>query len=277
MHWLEAFHIIFVVTWFAGLFYLPRLFVYAARNPAGEAHRVLLTMQRKLLVMTHIGGALAVGFGLSMLLTRPICLQMGWMHAKLSLVLLLIGYHLWCARLVRVFRDNGRDGLSFLVASMTKYVPIGQVIELNMGPDPSVVHERVLVRAWRDNFWFQGRAPNVYFSPTQGHRIEPNYTVAGWDDHERWVERIRNDRDDAIDVGLRGQLAQIARRPDVPLAPLVEHGRNHLDERCEDGIVRRARHGAMEFDVVNQERLRIVQRLVDLIGCRCHAPTHSRQ
>lgn len=108
MRWLQAFHIIFVVTWFAGLFYLPRLFVYAAANPGGETHSVLLTMQRKLLLITHIGGALAVVFGLSMLIAQPTYLQPGWMHAKLTLVLLLIGYHGWCASLVRAFR-TGRN------------------------------------------------------------------------------------------------------------------------------------------------------------------------
>jgi hypothetical protein len=105
--------------------------------------------------------------------------------------------------MVRAFRDTGRDGLSFLVASLTKYVPIGQEIELNLGTDPNVVHERILLRSWRDNFWFQGRLPNVYFSPTQGHRIEPTYSVAGWEDHASWIERIRNDRDAPIDVEIR--------------------------------------------------------------------------
>jgi hypothetical protein len=105
--------------------------------------------------------------------------------------------------MVRAFRDTGHDGLSFLVASPTKYVPIGQVIELNLGLDPNVVHERILLRSWRDNFWFRGRLPDVYFSPTQGHVIEPNYAVAGWEDHERWIERIRNDRDAPIDVEIR--------------------------------------------------------------------------
>lgn len=104
MLWLKAFHIVFVVTWFAGLFYLPRLFVYAAQNPAGEAHAVLLTMQRKLLIMTHIAAALAAGFGVSMLIMQPAYLQWGWMHAKLTLVLLLIGYHFWCAHLAGAFR-----------------------------------------------------------------------------------------------------------------------------------------------------------------------------
>ncbi len=105
--------------------------------------------------------------------------------------------------IVRLFRDNGRDGLSFLTAYQTKYVPIGQEIELNLGRDPEVIHERIRLRAWRDNFWFQGRRPKIYFSPGQGHRIEPNYSVAGWDDHEQWAERIRNYRDTPIQVEIR--------------------------------------------------------------------------
>jgi hypothetical protein len=104
---------------------------------------------------------------------------------------------------VRVFRDNGRDGLSYLVARPTKYVPIGQEIEVNLGVDPNVVHERVRLRDWRDNFWFQGRRPNVYFNTRQGHIIQPNYSVAGWDDHQRWAERIRNDTGKPIDVEFR--------------------------------------------------------------------------
>jgi len=104
---------------------------------------------------------------------------------------------------VRLFRDNGRDGLSFLTAYQTKYVPIGQEIELNLGHDPEVVHERVRLRAWRDNFWFQGRRPKLYFSPSKGHRIAPNYSIVGWDDHEQWVERIRNYRGKPIQVEIR--------------------------------------------------------------------------
>ena len=105
--------------------------------------------------------------------------------------------------IVRLFRDNGRDGLSYLTAYQTKYVPIGQEIELNLGHDPEVVHERIRMRAWRDNFWFKGRRPKLYFSPSKGHRIEPNYSIVGWDDHERWVERIRNYRGKPIKVEIR--------------------------------------------------------------------------
>ncbi|TVQ42577.1 MAG: CopD family protein [Wenzhouxiangella sp.] len=110
--WLESFHIIFVVTWFAGLFYLPRLFVYAAENPTGSRIELLLVMQRRLLGITHIGGALAVGLGLGLLAIEPWHLSGGgWMHAKLTLVAGLIGYHFWCARMVRTFRlgENRRS------------------------------------------------------------------------------------------------------------------------------------------------------------------------
>lgn len=104
MAWIEAFHIIFVVTWFAGLFYLPRLFVYAAENPDGARFELLLVMQRRLLGITHIGGALALIFGLTLLAKEPWHLGSGgWMHAKLALVALLVAYHVWCWRLVGVF------------------------------------------------------------------------------------------------------------------------------------------------------------------------------
>jgi len=107
MQWLLAFHIVFVITWFAGLFYLPRLFVYAAMHPEAEHQAVFRVMQRKLLGITHIGGALAVGFGLAVLLYAPgAYLAMGWMHAKLALVALLIAYHGACAVIVRHFVEG---------------------------------------------------------------------------------------------------------------------------------------------------------------------------
>ncbi len=108
MLWLKAFHVVFVVTWFAGLFYLPRLFVYhvAARDPV--SHERFVIMERRLLAITHIGGALAVGFGLALLAWwiahAPDYLRQGWLHAKLLLVALLIAYHLSLVALVRDFR-----------------------------------------------------------------------------------------------------------------------------------------------------------------------------
>lgn len=107
MLWLKAFHIIFVVTWFAGLFYLPRLFVYHAMNEDAETRATLKTMERKLLGITHVGGFLALLFGVLMVVNVPVWLRHDWMLIKLALVAALIGYHVWCAVLVRRFaRDK---------------------------------------------------------------------------------------------------------------------------------------------------------------------------
>jgi len=104
---------------------------------------------------------------------------------------------------VRLSRHTGRDGLAFLIAHQTKYVPIGQEIELNLGRDPEVIHEHVRLKSRRDGFWFHAGKHRKYFSPEQGDRILPNYTVAGWDEHDEWIERIRNYRDTPIDVEIR--------------------------------------------------------------------------
>jgi protoporphyrinogen IX oxidase len=103
MDWLKAFHIIFVITWFAGLFYLPRLFVYHADTTDEISHQRFLIMERRLLMITHLGAVLALVFGLA--LVHP-WINRGWMHAKLALVLLLLGYHHACMRLATAFRDG---------------------------------------------------------------------------------------------------------------------------------------------------------------------------
>ena len=104
---------------------------------------------------------------------------------------------------VRLYRENGRDGLSFLVQQHIEYVPIGQEIVLNLGSDPEVIHELVRLRSWRDNIWYRRSGLNIYVNPDQGHRVEIKDTVAGWDDHQKWVERIRNYRDKLIEVEIR--------------------------------------------------------------------------
>jgi len=105
---------------------------------------------------------------------------------------------------VRVFRDNGRDGLSFLVAQPIKYVPIGDKIELNLGPDPEVIFELVKLRVWRDNIWMHVHAPNVYRrADAPGVQIDIKSTVAGWDDHALLTQRIRNYSPKPIKVEIR--------------------------------------------------------------------------
>lgn len=109
MLWLKAFHIIFMVTWFAGLFYLPRLFVYHAMTDDAAVIAAYKTMERRLLVMMHIGGVLACVFGLLLLLVLPAWLHSGWMQLKLLLVASLVFFHWRCARLVAAF---ARDEIS---------------------------------------------------------------------------------------------------------------------------------------------------------------------
>jgi len=105
---------------------------------------------------------------------------------------------------VRLFRDTGRDGLSFLVAQPIKYVPIGDKIELNLGPDPEVIFELVKLRVWRDNIWLRLRNANVYRRADEpGVKIEVGSTVAGWDDHAYYSQRIRNYTRKPIDVEIR--------------------------------------------------------------------------
>ena len=100
MLWLKALHVVFVVTWFAGLFYLPRLFVYhAAASDALGIERFIL-MERRLFVIMSIGALLAAIFGLAMILASPGYLREPWLQVKLLLVALLGGYHLWCYRIV---------------------------------------------------------------------------------------------------------------------------------------------------------------------------------
>lgn len=104
--WLKAFHIIGVVTWFAGLFYLPRLFVYHAEATEPPVRERFKTMERRLMVMTHIGGTLAVAFGIATLAAESFYVHAAWLHVKLGLVALLVAYH---ALLVKLTRDFARD------------------------------------------------------------------------------------------------------------------------------------------------------------------------
>jgi len=103
MPWIKAWHVVFMVTWFAGLFYLPRLFVYhaSATDAAGiERFRV---MESRLFTIMTIGAVLTVAFGAWLLARNPALLATGWLRAKLVLVALLAVYHVLTWRLMRDF------------------------------------------------------------------------------------------------------------------------------------------------------------------------------
>jgi putative membrane protein len=104
MLWIKSFHIIFVVSWFAGLFYLPRLFVnHAMASEPTEIARLKLMEQKLYRFMTPLA-VLALLFGTWLWLGYGF--GGGWMHAKLALVGVLIGYHLYCGKLVKVFTTD---------------------------------------------------------------------------------------------------------------------------------------------------------------------------
>jgi putative membrane protein len=105
MLWIKSFHIIFMVTWFAGLFYLPRLFVYHAMSDDQPSIDRFKIMERKLfygimtpgaIITVVLGFWLWFGYGFSG----------GWLHAKVALVLILVAYHVWCGKLMIDFKHD---------------------------------------------------------------------------------------------------------------------------------------------------------------------------
>ncbi|HEY6609900.1 MAG TPA: protoporphyrinogen oxidase HemJ [Pseudomonas sp.] len=110
--WLKALHIIAIVCWFAGLFYLPRLFVYHAMSEDAPSRERFCIMERKLYRGIMIPSMIAtLVFGIWMLALNPgLFASGGWLHAKLALVVLLIGYHHGCGALLKRFArgDNQR-------------------------------------------------------------------------------------------------------------------------------------------------------------------------
>lgn len=112
MLWVKAFHIIFIVTWFAALFYLPRLYVYHAMCEDDAGNERFIVMERKLYrgIMTP-SAILTLIFGIWLLSFYSLeqIATMHWLHAKLTLVLLLFAYHGVCGRMLRQFADNNNQ------------------------------------------------------------------------------------------------------------------------------------------------------------------------
>jgi putative membrane protein len=104
--WFKAFHVTFVVAYFAGLFYLPRLFVYHASTTDQVGHDRFVIMERRLYGITHLAAGLAVLFGILMVLTVPGLLETHWFQIKLVLVALVVAYQAWCKRLMVAFREG---------------------------------------------------------------------------------------------------------------------------------------------------------------------------
>ena len=110
MLWVKAFHIVFITSWFAGLFYLPRIFINLAMETNAAATDRLLLMARKLYRFMTLLSVVAIGLGLWLWLGYEIGRGPGngWMHAKLAVVLLIIGYHHACGAFLRKF-ERGQN------------------------------------------------------------------------------------------------------------------------------------------------------------------------
>lgn len=108
MLWFKALHLIAMVTWFAGLFYLPRLYVYHASTSDAVTIERFKTMEHKLYwYITTPGGIATVLFGMAILpYNLNYYLNAGWLHAKIFLIALLIGFHIHCGVMLKRFRHN---------------------------------------------------------------------------------------------------------------------------------------------------------------------------
>ena len=111
MLWIKSLHIVLIASWFAGLFYLPRIFVNLAMEQDPAATARLLLMARKLFRFMTFIAVPALACGLWLWLGVGIGRGQGWLHAKLGIVVLLIVYHAYCGRLLRIFqrRENTRS------------------------------------------------------------------------------------------------------------------------------------------------------------------------
>lgn len=111
MLWIKTFHIVLVAAWFAGLFYLPRIFVNLAMETEPAAVQRLLTMARKLFHFMSLIAVPALACGLWLWLVVGIGQGQGWIHAKLGVVVLMIAYHVYCGWLLARFErgENRRS------------------------------------------------------------------------------------------------------------------------------------------------------------------------
>jgi len=117
--WLKAFHVIFMVAWFAGIFYLPRLFVNHAETNSKEVKEQLKGMEKRLLYFVTPFALFTVILGITIIYLYGLdwLKNATWLHIKLTLVLFLLAYHGYCFKLVKTFREdkNTRSGKFYRV------------------------------------------------------------------------------------------------------------------------------------------------------------------
>ncbi len=123
MLWLKTFHILFVTSWFAGLFYLPRIYVNLAQEQDAKTYATLLGMARRLYRFMAPLAILTLLTGLGLFLYYGIGKGQGWMHAKLTLVLILFAFHGVCGRYLRQFQQ-GQQSRSHVFFRWFNEIPV---------------------------------------------------------------------------------------------------------------------------------------------------------
>ena len=125
----------------------------------------------------------------------------------------------------RVFRNNPRGGLSYLTQQTLKYIPIGEKVELNLGPDPEVIFELIKNRSSRDQIWLQRDGSTIQRRVDDGQlRFEANWSVIGWRDHTEFAQRIRNYTPKPIAVEVRRTYAgDVEFKADLPGLKLYDY------------------------------------------------------
>ena len=104
--WLKAAHVAFMVTWFAGLFYLPRLFIYHAEAADERSRERFVLMEKRLFAITTIGAALTIVLGFLVLSANPPVAGQGWFQLKVALVVGLFVFHMSCRTWMRKLKDG---------------------------------------------------------------------------------------------------------------------------------------------------------------------------
>jgi len=123
MLWIKALHIVFIVSWMSGLFYLPRIFVNLAMDNSGSSTERLLLMARKLYRFTTLLALPAVVFGIWLAVLQYGAKMPGWLHAKLFVVFLVLGYHHACGSLLKKF-ERGVNTRSHVFYRWFNEVPV---------------------------------------------------------------------------------------------------------------------------------------------------------
>ena len=131
MLWIKALHIVFIVAWMAGLFYLPRIFVNLALETPGPTTERLLTMARKLYRFTTMLALPAVVFGIWLVALQYGARMPGWLHAKLFVVFLLLGYHHACGRLLKKF-ERGANTRGHVFYRWFNEVPVLMLLAITI-------------------------------------------------------------------------------------------------------------------------------------------------